>query len=145
MGQADPLNYVDTIPDSTGVLVFEFENDTFFPNSDASRPLAGTSPLIDALGLQRVNQSVPDTGAPVRAAMTINTSDSTADFGTFLTPLLGCPDGTCAYDGAYDLECIGKNLDIRTELHRQTRSMITNGGRSVNVVPLSSSGLVVIE
>ena len=145
MGQADPLNYVDSIPDSTGVLVFEFEDDAFFPNSDASRPLAGSGPLIDALGLERVNQSVADTGAPVRAAMTINTSDSTADFGTFLSPLLGCPDGTCAYDGAVDLECIGKNLDVRTELHNQTRSMIVNGGRSVNVVPLAPSGLVVIE
>ena len=56
MGQADPLNFVDGISDSTGVLIFEFENDSFFPNANASRPLTGSSYLIDCMGLERARR-----------------------------------------------------------------------------------------
>ena len=89
MDQADPLYYVDQMSDSTGVLVFEFEDDSFFPNSDAGRPLTGSGPLIDAMGLERTKRSVDGNGGAIRAAVKVNTSSSTADFGTFLSPLLG--------------------------------------------------------
>ena len=90
MGQADPLNFVDGISDSTGVLIFEFEGDTFFPNADSTRPTTGSSYLIDFMGLERASQSVDGNGGPVRAAVRVNTDDSAADFGTYLSPLLGC-------------------------------------------------------
>ena len=137
MDQADPLYYVDQMSDSTGVLIFEFEDDSFFPNSSAARPLTGSGPLIDMMGLERTKRSVDGNGGPVRAAVTVNTSSSTADFGTYLSPLLGCPENALA--------CISSNEEIRSELHQQTRSMIVNGGTAVEMNALSATGAVVLE
>ena len=126
MGQADPLNFVDGISDSTGVLIFEFEDDSFFPNADATRPTTGSSYLIDFMGLERASV-VDGNGGPVRAAVKVNTDDSAADFGTYLSPLLGCAEN--------DLTCLSANEEIRSELHQQTRSMIVSGGTAVDVNP----------
>ena len=77
MGQADLSTSLMASPINRRSYL-RFEDDSFFPNADASRPLTGSSYLIDYMGLERARQSIGGNG--VRAAVKVNTADSAADF-----------------------------------------------------------------
>ena len=130
MDPADPISYVDLLDPSQAVLAIEFEDDSFWPNSIAERPLGGSGPLINLMGLERITAST-DTGAGgvLRAAVRINADDAPVGFITYLDPTSGCE--------ATDVACAEENDFYRSEMRDQTMSFITSGGQSVTINPIA--------
>ena len=130
MDPADPISYIDSLDPDQAVYVIEVERDQFFPNSVDHRPLGGSSPLIDLMGLDRITAST-DTGAGgvLRAAVRINADDAPVGFITYLDPTAGC--------AANDVACIEENDFYRSEMRNQTMSFISSGGTSVTINPIT--------
>ena len=87
LGTVDPLNHASDAADNHDILLFEVVgdgdsllSDQVIPNASATAPLAGTEPLIRAMGLTQIDQSSADTSGDVVIKY------SAGHHGSILTP-----------------------------------------------------------
>ncbi|MCF6264347.1 MAG: Ig-like domain-containing protein [Xanthomonadales bacterium] len=106
---ADPINWAAASAGGNTILLHEVIGDAVIPNSVPGAPLSGTEPLIAAMGLATITETVQDAAGIRGVARFI----PPATHGSLLRPA-DSPSATF-------------------EMHRQMASMILSGGTAVGV------------
>lgn len=123
---ADPINYaVGLIETMTPVHVMEIvgdeaaggtnKSDQVIPNYNASLPLVGTEPLIQALGLQGANDTVGDGTTAVSAAVRFLKGHHSSILSPAVSP--GAAEDATA------------NLEVTIEMQSEVTSFAKTGGK----------------
>jgi len=145
LDSADPINYAGSV--TQPILAMEvvghesystygikfFGPDNVFPNSANGNPLAGTSPLAEAMGLTGISADATD-AAGLKSWVRFMAADHT----TFLSPLIRCEAveaelSTLLGQPSSVVECYADAAAAREEMHNQMATFLSSGGTSVEV------------
>ncbi len=124
LGTVDPLNHASDAADNHNILLFEVVGDgnsllpdQVIPNAVATAPLAGTEPLISAMGLTQIDT----TSTAEERTGDVVIKFSAGHHGSILTPL----DASGNVDGS------GLSGKTVVEMQTNAATYIATGGTAV--------------